>query len=1185
MSAEDYIPGGLDPKEWFKATTEKTKETAIVVVGKKKKDAADFRTAVTAEDGDDVEVDDSLQSKIALVMQRVVETTILTKPLKKELIYILGELFRIYSPSKHEQPVVEYCVRLLRGAGFKVFVDNINNLYATRGNVEGDPLVMLNAHTDTVQRDSDKDVADFVEYVWMNDAYTGNGKMLGGDDKCGIAVALTLAVHTDLPMKIIFTVEEEIGGHGARAITKADVSGVSFFFTIDRMHGTDLISTYCGRPCAPTEFVTEFIRIAKYATDVTFKDTGGSFADTYTISAMVPGVNLSAGYYNAHTDKDFVLVDELYNVMMSVKAAIEHRRELTEAIKRAPADWQKPKYDYSYGGGYGYGYGWGGGAGFVHGGGRKTHYDDDYYYYRDKGRLPPARGRGSRVVQQLLDAERAARGLPPARGQGSRVPGRGQTRLVGGTEKPKDEGGYWYGGIHYDDDGNVIDDSNIPTGADVVYDRELDTWVDNDRGLGWNRIKKRWVNLGSLKQTSQYGDVILPKTMGGKKVAEKCKISYGKEVGLDDREKNLVAFNKGTTEYERELLEKYFEGEFTDHQWDNMLMLGVIDSILHSAGINEIARRRGQKTASVMVGADVTAGRDDLGRLWDKSPDEVAEEVSGFLAGSVEHSVIRDFLTDVISVAELRHYLDDGTITEIVYLSAIKESNYRAMHADFEHEEEEESFPTGRGVGSSVLAASEDPDQHKLFDYPVGGETLYLTEWEIEEIENFRWGMYNEWQITTDDLAAVALDPNGNEETALAIAEIEHTLLEEALGMIEERFYEETRQYTQPPARGKKKTKKGKKGKKGRKKRGEFADTSIMEFQLVFSDPQHEGKVHYITKGQVESIQMWYDKETETISNDYASELKALQSQGEDFAVSKSHASDSYYKRRKNMFQRIEDAIESMELARGEEDRRVYEFKWAGVTHEFLLTEAEMIFLENLRVKLYEENPDVSESDAANEVIFVAEDMMRNCDVDSVFITDPLMPVVDFGGRGAAMIGKTVIAPESPKTAITNRSMKEEANMGNLTQIMEVILRLSRDGFEYEGKPHYLEKYHVRDSFLWSVMDEVWNRSSNRAMESKDYYLKYHPGDKEGSETEYNEAFSNNFLDEISELERRMYVMERRRNKEPTYQQVFNNATYRLTVSETEYLARLKNTDRLTVVELGEKAKTMSNNRSGTFGA
>ena len=144
-------------------------------------------------------------------------------------------------------------------------------------------------------------------------------------------------------MKIIFTVEEEIGGHGARAITKADVSGVSFFFTIDRMHGTDLISTYCGRPCAPTEFVTEFIRIAKYATDVTFKDTGGSFADTYTISAMVPGVNLSAGYYNAHTDKDFVLVNELYNVMMSVKVAIEHRRELTEAIKRVPADWQKPK--------------------------------------------------------------------------------------------------------------------------------------------------------------------------------------------------------------------------------------------------------------------------------------------------------------------------------------------------------------------------------------------------------------------------------------------------------------------------------------------------------------------------------------------------------------------------------------------------------------------------------------------------------------------------------------------------------------------------------------------------------------------------------------------------------------------------------------------------------------------------
>jgi hypothetical protein len=1167
-----YIPGGIDPKTWFKEADEKIKEvadkaktTAITVVGgKKKKEPVDFRTMVTAEDeGEEFEDDDSLQGKIASIMHRVVETTVLAKPLKKELIYILGELFRIYSPSKHELPVVEYCVRLLRGAGFKVYTDKINNVYATRGEVEGDPLVMLNAHTDTVQRDADKDVADFVEYVWTNDAYTGNGKMLGGDDKCGIALALTLAVHTELPMKIIFTVEEEIGGHGAHAVTKNDLRGVSFFFTVDRMHGTDLISTYCGRPCAPKEFVTEFIRIAKDATGVTFKDTGGSFADTYTLSAMVPGVNLSAGYYNAHTDKDFVLVDELYDVMMSVKAAIEHRQELDAAIKRAPADWQRPKYEY--------GYGWGGG--YATGGYKKSYYDDDYYYgYRDKGRIPPARGRGSSAFQ------------------GHGFVRDDQTRLISGRHDKKGGGeGYWYGGIHYEDDGNIIDDANIPRGEDVIYDRELDTWVDEDRGLGWDRLKHKWVNLGSLREKSQLGDVILPKTMGGKKIAEKCKIDYMKKVGLDDREKSPVAFNKGTTEFEQNMLEKYIDGGFTDEQWDNMLMVGAIDSVLHSVGINEVTRKRGQKSTSTMVGAVVESGR-DLSSLYDKSPDDVATEISGFLPGSVEHSIIRDFITDVISIAELRKYVDEGQITQEMYVQAVKESNYRAMHEDYEHEEEEESIQDellraarGGGVGESVLVASSD--ENALFDYLVGGEKLYLAKWEIEDLENLRSEMYRDWQITPDDLAAVALNPAGNEEIAIGIAEVEEMLLQQAREMIEYRFYEETRPYTHPLPKKGKRGKKKKKGKKGRKQ-DEYQDMSIMEFQLVFSDPQYEGNIHYITKGQVASLQSWHDKESETISHDYAQELKALQAQGEDFAVAKMHASDSYYKRRKNMFRRMEDAIESMELARGEEARRVYEFKWAGVMHEFFLTEEEMIFLENLRVKMQEENPDVSESDIANEVIFVADDMMANCEVDSVFTTDPLMPPMDFGGRGAKKeVQKTIIEPEDTKTLIVNRSMRDEANSGNRSEIMEVVLRISKNGFAYEGKPHYLEKYHVQDAYLWSVMDEAWNRSVNRAMAAKDYYLKYHPGDKEGADNEYNEAFSNNFLDEVSELERRMYVLERRRNKEPTYQQVFNNATFRLTTPEAEYLARLKNRDKMTNVELGIKAQAIMNNRNGTFGA
>jgi di/tripeptidase len=293
--------------------------------------------------------------KIKKMLTRFIAEAMHKKPLKKELIGTLSDIVGMYVPSGHEDELIAHSITVLRHSGFEVKMDTTKNVIASRGKLgDGDKLVCINAHTDTVQRAADENVADYVFYDWVRDVFHTNERaMIGGDDKCGVALALTLAAHTNLPMKIILTSGEEIGSVGAEALDPKELDDVAFTFTIDRMHGNDLISEYCGLVLAPDTFVQKFISMSDDI-GVKFKETYGSYADTYVLCQYAPAVNLSSGYYNPHSKEDFIVVDELYDVMMAVKNAIEHKPDLEFAIAQAPMDWQTDSYasTVSYGGKY-----------------------------------------------------------------------------------------------------------------------------------------------------------------------------------------------------------------------------------------------------------------------------------------------------------------------------------------------------------------------------------------------------------------------------------------------------------------------------------------------------------------------------------------------------------------------------------------------------------------------------------------------------------------------------------------------------------------------------------------------------------------------------------------------------------------------------------------------------------------
>lgn len=279
------------------------------------------------------------------ILSRFLEETMGKKPLKKELIEILNDIVGMYVPSGHENELIAYAMTVLKKNGFEVKLDSARNVIASRGKLgDTDKLVCINAHTDTVQKEADSIVANVVFYDWIRDAFHTNGRaMIGGDDKCGVALALTLAAYTDLPMKIVLTSGEEIGSIGAEALDEKEFADVAFTFTVDRMHGDDLISEYCGLVLAPDTFVKKFIEMSSNI-GVKFTETFGSYADTYVLCHYAPAVNLSSGYYNPHSKDDFILVDELYDVMRAVMNAITNKSDLMIAISQAPKDWQVDSY-------------------------------------------------------------------------------------------------------------------------------------------------------------------------------------------------------------------------------------------------------------------------------------------------------------------------------------------------------------------------------------------------------------------------------------------------------------------------------------------------------------------------------------------------------------------------------------------------------------------------------------------------------------------------------------------------------------------------------------------------------------------------------------------------------------------------------------------------------------------------
>lgn len=189
--------------------------------------------------------------------------------------------------------------------GYTKCNNNAKFLYA-----EGDAPYMLIAHLDTVH----KTPPSIICYS-KNCDYMMSPQGIGGDDRCGVYIILQLLKKLEFRPHIVFTMDEEIGGIGADAfadyIIKHPIPELKYIVEYDRKGNKDCVFY----SCANDEFV-------KFVEKFGFKEAYGTFSDISVIAPAlgVAAVNLSSGYYNPHTQYEYVSFNDMEKI---IKASVK----------------------------------------------------------------------------------------------------------------------------------------------------------------------------------------------------------------------------------------------------------------------------------------------------------------------------------------------------------------------------------------------------------------------------------------------------------------------------------------------------------------------------------------------------------------------------------------------------------------------------------------------------------------------------------------------------------------------------------------------------------------------------------------------------------------------------------------------------------------------------------------------
>lgn len=233
----------------------------------------------------------------------------------------LLKLLAIPSHTGHCDLMYNYILDYGNSHGWLMESDKTGNLYATKGQSVTYPCVV--SHMDTVHRIKEGGITPVLidgKIIGIN-PFQMDLTGIGGDDKCGIWACIHNL--TVLPAcKAAFFVDEERGCVGSGACDISWFADCRYVLQADRRGNTDFVTDIYG-PLSSDSFLSAVAPIIK---DYGYKHSDGMMTDVRELRDQKIGLslaNMSAGYWNPHSDREYIDVHDLSNVCAMMQEIFE----------------------------------------------------------------------------------------------------------------------------------------------------------------------------------------------------------------------------------------------------------------------------------------------------------------------------------------------------------------------------------------------------------------------------------------------------------------------------------------------------------------------------------------------------------------------------------------------------------------------------------------------------------------------------------------------------------------------------------------------------------------------------------------------------------------------------------------------------------------------------------------------
>ena len=239
------------------------------------------------------------------------------KTINEDLMY---RVLSIPTYTGKEHRMIEFLMDYAKDKGYDGGIDEKGNVYMCKGTPpDGGYYPCMTAHMDTVQYEqipfieAGKPIPLVTEEIKGKHWIYAEDFGLGGDDKAGIVIALTIVDKLRV-CKAVFFVEEESGCYGSQKVELSWFKDVGYIMAFDSPEG-NCASWSCSGECLfDKAFYETYLAELGNKFGLT-KYVAHPYTDAMVlrIDTALMSMNFGAGYYKYHTPNEYCIAEEMDN--------------------------------------------------------------------------------------------------------------------------------------------------------------------------------------------------------------------------------------------------------------------------------------------------------------------------------------------------------------------------------------------------------------------------------------------------------------------------------------------------------------------------------------------------------------------------------------------------------------------------------------------------------------------------------------------------------------------------------------------------------------------------------------------------------------------------------------------------------------------------------------------------------